>query len=120
MSNLSTIRTFALRTRWFPAATSFGGGIASRAAECTFLFLACKAAFFVAVETAEFGFEAGGNRVSWRSNRKEKKVNRRIGLQSLVAGIYFSIASRLERLESENTISQCLTLKKTNGSDHTW
>lgn len=115
MSNLSTIRTFALRTRWFPAATSFGGGVASRAAECAFLFLACKAAFFVAVETAEFGFETGGNRVSlrlYRQKKKKKKVNRRIGLQSLVAGIYFSIASRLERFESEkNTISQCLTLK---------
>lgn len=74
MSNLSTIRTFALRTRWSPAAASFGGGIARRAAKCAFLFLAREAAFFVAVEAAEFGFETAGNRVSWKgSKRKERR-----------------------------------------------
>jgi len=46
MPDLSTIRAFALRTGWFPAVR---GEIACGTADSAFLFLACEAAFFVAV-----------------------------------------------------------------------
>lgn len=96
MSNLSTVGAFALRAGWFPAAASFAWRIACRAAECAFLLFASKATFLVAVETAEFGFETGGELVGVDAESREDNGD----LQSLVAGVDFGIAGWLQGFES--------------------
>lgn len=57
VADLAAVGTLPLRPGGFAA---IGGGVSCRCAGCALLLLAGEASFFVAVETAEFGFQAVG------------------------------------------------------------